>query len=395
MSYPSLFQSIFLDHHAEIEYFYASDYNVLNNVDRMLDCGNLDAGYAIYECKKCEQIKFVPFHCKSRFCPSCGVKYAMMRSNSMKAKFVNCDHRHIVFTIDENLRPFFKKDHKLLNLLFDSVNELISAYFDKINKKEHFTPGFVCVLHTFGRDLKWNPHIHCVCSEGGAGNSEPWRKVTHFNFKFFRKAFQKILLEKMLDAIGDSFKTVLSKSYKDHKEGFYVYAKDPKDSKNQKPTLEETIKYIGRYLGRPVIAMSRIDKYDGENVTFHYNRHEDDVYVEETIPVMDFIDRLVQHIPDRHFKMMRYFGIYAKHHKQESKIRKRYEGLKNPQYKAWNDYFLTWKSLMISCFNVDPIECPCCKKDMTLMTIKFNNGKETMEQHFEKLRRKSYGFTIP
>ena len=34
---------------------------------------------------------------------------------------------------------------------------------------------------------------------------------------------------------------------------------------------------IGRYLGRPVIATSRIDKYDGEFVTFHYNRHEDDI----------------------------------------------------------------------------------------------------------------------
>ncbi len=67
---------------------------------------------------------------------------------------------------------------------------------------------------------------------------------------------------------------------------FYVYAKpsscDP----------ETAIKYIGRYLGRPVIATSRIDKYDGSMVTFHYNRHEDDKYIQETIPVMDFIKRL-------------------------------------------------------------------------------------------------------
>ncbi len=66
----------------------------------------------------------------------------------------------------------------------------------------------------------------------------------------------------------------------------------------------EVIKYIGRYLGRPAIATSRIDRYDGENVTFHYNRHEDDAYVEETIPVMDFIKRLIRHIPEKHFKMI-------------------------------------------------------------------------------------------
>ena len=53
--------------------------------------------------------------------------------------------------------------------------------------------------------------------------------------------------------------------------------------------LIQTIKYISRYLGRPVIATSRIDDYDGDNVTFHYNRHEDETLVTETIPALDFI----------------------------------------------------------------------------------------------------------
>ena len=58
--------------------------------------------------------------------------------------------------------------------------------------------------------------------------------------------------------LGSSFKKIKAKCYSDHKSGFYVYAKPNKcDPKN-------VIKYIGRYLGRPVIATSRIDKYDGE-----------------------------------------------------------------------------------------------------------------------------------
>ena len=55
--------------------------------------------------------------------------------------------------------------------------------------------------------------------------------------------------------------------------GLAVYAKPNKCDPN--------IKYIGRYLGVLVIATSRIDKYDGEMVTFHYNRHEDEQYIEE------------------------------------------------------------------------------------------------------------------
>jgi hypothetical protein len=47
---------------------------------------------------------------------------------------------------------------------------------------------------------------------------------------------------------------------------------------------------------------SRIDSYDGNFVTFHYNRHEDNQYIEETLPVLDFIRRIIQHIPEKHFK---------------------------------------------------------------------------------------------
>ncbi|MDE7330879.1 MAG: transposase [Lachnospiraceae bacterium] len=112
---------------------------------------------------------------------------------------------------------------------------------------------------------------------------------------------------------GAFFKKVKSRCYREHKDGFYVYAKPNKcDPKT-------VVKYIGRYLGRPVIASSRIDKYDGDFVTFHYNRHEDDAYVEETIPVMEFIERLIRHIPEKHYKMIRYGGIYACHREIDKK----------------------------------------------------------------------------
>ncbi|MDD3361763.1 MAG: transposase [Hespellia sp.] len=60
--------------------------------------------------------------------------------------------------------------------------------------------------------------------------------------------------------LDNSFKKVKSSVYSNHKNGFYVYAKP------NKCAPDKVIKYIGRYLGRPVIATSRIDEYDGENV---------------------------------------------------------------------------------------------------------------------------------
>lgn len=93
--------------------------------------------------------------------------------------------------------------------------------------------------------------------------------------------------------IGSSFRRVKASIYRDHSDGFYVYAK---------PNLcnpRQIAKYIGRYLGRPVIATKRIDKYDGDFVTFHYNRHGDNKYIVETLPVLDFMTRLTQHIPEK------------------------------------------------------------------------------------------------
>lgn len=75
--------------------------------------------------------------------------------------------------------------------------------------------------------------------------------------------------------LRNAFRTT-SECYRDHKHGFYVYAEPNPCNPNT------VVKYIGRYLGHPVIAASRIDNYDGDTVTFHYNRHEDDKYIEET-----------------------------------------------------------------------------------------------------------------
>ena len=303
----NILQRIFTDYYEKIKYTLHPRSSEMENIEKMINCGDPSFGGAMYGCPHCGKLKFVPFRCHSRFCPTCGNKYSMDRSTSMSFKLVNVKHRHCVFTIDENLRDFFLQDRSLLPCLFHSVASVISRMFFKMNKSKNFTPGYIMVLHTFGRDLKWNPHIHCLISEGGYSDDGEWRHITHFNYTFLRNAFRTALLNEMESLLGSSFKKVKALCYSEHKQGFYVYAKPNQcDPKN-------VVKYIGRYLGRPVIATSRIDHYDGESVTFHYNRHEDEKYVEETLPAIDFIKRLIRHIPEKHFKMIRYGGIYARH----------------------------------------------------------------------------------
>ena len=189
----------------------------MENIDKMINCGDPSFGGAMYGCPHCGKLKFVPFRCHSRFCPTCGNKYSMARTTSMSFKLVNVQHRHCVFTIDENLRDFFLEDRTLLDCLFHSVTSVVSRMFFKMNKSKNYTPGFIMVLHTFGRDLKWNPHIHCLISEGGYSDDGFWRPVHHFNYTYLRNAFRTALLDEMGRRLGSSFKKVKSQCYTNHK----------------------------------------------------------------------------------------------------------------------------------------------------------------------------------
>lgn len=141
----NILQRIFTDYYEEIKYTLHPRKTEMENIDKMLGCGDPSFGGAMYVCTHCGNFKFVPFRCHSRFCPTCGNKYAMERTTNMSFKLVNVAHRHCVFTIDENLRDFFLYDRSLLNCLFHAVNSVISRMFFKLNKSKNFTPGFIMV----------------------------------------------------------------------------------------------------------------------------------------------------------------------------------------------------------------------------------------------------------
>ena len=122
----SVLQDIFKDHYEEMFYILHPRQSVIENVDKMINCGDPSYGGAMYGCPDCGKLKFVPFRCHSRFCTTCGHLYSMHRTTSMSFKLINVNHRHCVFTIDSRLRNFFLKDRSLLNCLFHAVRSVIS-----------------------------------------------------------------------------------------------------------------------------------------------------------------------------------------------------------------------------------------------------------------------------
>ena len=326
---------------------------VLRDVERMMICKTPHLGSSTYHCSECGNTLFVYNTCKSRFCNSCGVKYAKQRSLNIESKLLNCNHRHLVFTIPDKLWPLFLEDRKRLNFMFKAVNLTISSWFKEQYKNENYKPGFILTLHTFGRDDKWNVHIHSLYSEIALGNSKS-KKFDFIPFDMLRKRFQKILLDLLENDIGkEKFRKLKNWVYSTSNNGFYVRAK-----KNEFPNVKKGISYILRYCGRPCFASYRIIDIDDNNfISFWYQRHEDDKFVVEKIHIFEFIARLIRHIPDRHFKTIRYYGFYASHgHSLYNTCRLLIDKIKLPFYKSLNK----WRNLLILSFNFDPLKCPYC-----------------------------------
>lgn len=397
----NLIQQMCLDHYEEIELILKPRPVVLDNIDRLLRCGDPDYGGSLYICPKCGEIKYVPYRCHSKLCSTCGAMYSLKRAQAMQSVMIDIKHRHIVFTIDEELRPYFLKDRHLLNLLFDAVEEVLLRCFHNCarkTEKEILTPGFVMTLHTFGRPLEWNPHIHVLCSEGAFNQLGFWRPMDFFSYKFLRKSFQKVLLDKLRLAIGPSFQKQKAACYKNHKDGFYVYAQPFKDERGKEHkqgdmSCKEIVKYVSRYLGRPVIATSRIDSYDGETVIWHYNKHENNELVTVTQPVLEFLKLVFMHLPEKNFKMIRYGGFYA----SRCKARVHAQKFKSHHHTPCLS-FANWRDAILKSFGYDPLICAKCGSTMTFVALYFRYKRIPLEELYRKaiikLRTKECSLTM-
>ena len=93
---------------------------IISEIRKVLNCRNPKNG-TMYCCDRCNQVRWVPFTCKSRFCPSCGNLYNMQRANALAERMFDVPHRHVIFTIPDVLRHFFLEDRSLLNVLFDAA----------------------------------------------------------------------------------------------------------------------------------------------------------------------------------------------------------------------------------------------------------------------------------
>ena len=337
-------------------------------IHKIIDCFNKNLGCSLYECPNCHDIIFVGHTCKSRFCSSCGYKYKNHRVESVLQTAYNCNHRQIVFTIPAQLREYFFFPFKnRINILFKAVRNTIYSILNdsfkknkdgsvkKYSSKVKYTPGFFAFLHTFGRDLKWNPHIHILIAELKLGDNNSCSSWNFFDYNALSKRFQKILLDLLSKELGKSFSKLKKDLYSNYSNGFYVYA-EPKKFKDFKSGVE----YVTRYCGRVPISENRIINYDGSNVTFSYIDHVDNSYHEVTVTADKFIMILLKHLLPSQFKIIRYYGFYRIKHALHSKM----IPLIKQHCRLVRKSMLKHRTNILLNFNRDPYNCPKCDTKM-------------------------------
>lgn len=294
---------------------------IVSNINKVISCKDISKGFLFYDCLNCDNFHITGLTCKSRFCTSCGKKYADARSTAINKKCIKAPHRHMVFTVPYELRTSFRVHRDLIDCLFNAVDDTFKYIANKMAKTKGYRFGFVSTLHTFGRALNFIPHLHVLIAEGVYDKDNNFKKVNYFNYELLRKTYQRCLLDQIHKYFGDSFKRDKSRYYRKYKKGFYVYA--PRLQSNRfKGGLKDLVKYITRYAGHPPMSESRIINvdYNNDKITYYYDPHEDDNELDPTKlkgrqyiteHIYDFISKLLVHIPETSKHNVRYYGFYS------------------------------------------------------------------------------------
>jgi hypothetical protein len=313
-------------------------------IAKMLGCGDPANGYATYICLTCGEMQQVCFSCKSRVCSRCGKGYADNWAQQLSNHLFKVIHRHITFTLPTELWSLLEANPDWRKLLFGAANRTLR----KVLQAE---PGIVMVLHPYGKDLKVNYHLHVLVTEGGLTDAGVWQDQAFLSYRGLRKIWQYEVLTDLRAVMsrGTETQQLIDRLFRTYYQGFYVHAQ---------PRVEDgqgISRYIGRYIRHPAIADARILAYDGTTVTFYYEDH-DAVRHHEVWPVLDFIHGVVRHIPPKHFKMVRYFGLYAP--RQTLQVQSFLQHMRR-LIEPVVDRF-TWRRRIQRDFNRDPLRCPRC-----------------------------------
>lgn len=353
-----------------------SNAHVQRVLQRIKVCRTASLGYHVYQCanEACREIKYQYHSCRDRHCPGCGAVKKEQWIEARMQELLPVKYYHLVFTLPHELNAVIMGHRKLLfKLLFDASAATL-LLFAKDPKYLGATPGIIAVLHTWGQQLSFHPHVHCIVSGGGITANNEWKEATknEWRFLFPLKAMSIVYRTKFLQALKqmiDKGEVVLpektnAKQLLDllYQKQWIVYAKPPLCGP------QAVIEYLGRYTHKVAISNHRIRNIgEDDTVTFSYKDYSDGgTQKQMTLSCTEFIRRFAQHILPPHFTKIRTYGYLANRgrHKRIGEVLKK---MKLPLHKGLVKVPLWWR--LKEQYGIDMMQCPCCHQK-TLQLVK-------------------------
>lgn len=315
--------------------------HIIKAVRKMVKCRTEQLGGALFTCPNNHFHKIVYNSCKHRSCPSCNLINIENWLHRIKSGILNTNHYHIIFTIPDELNSFFLMNRNIFtNILFESSYQSIS----KMIKNEYdVTPGAISTLHTWSRTLTLHPHIHMLITAGGVDDKDDWKDSKNewlVNVKALAIIFRAKLLDKLHNLVYED-KLILPKgfnSFRTHQllkelrcKNWNVFITHNYGHPNGVAT------YLAKYIKGGPISNRRIIRYDKDTVSFKYFENNNDLSPKTlTLTTEEFMNRILQHIPEQRQITVRRYGIYANFKSEKLNSLKKYADKddSNKEYKT-------------------------------------------------------------
>lgn len=285
----------------------------------IMNCKTGTFGYNISQCKECGYLDFHANSCRNRNCPNCQAVLKELWIDKRSSEMIDADYFHIVFTVPAELNPLIYANRKLL---YDLLHKCSAGTLLELSKnKKHLgaTPGIIQILHTWGQELNYHPHIHCIVSGGGLTDTKDLKLCQNGFFiriePLVKKFRGKVLHH--LNLLYQKNKLHFSKSCQRFCNRYtWSDFKDKLYQKDWNAEIRETfngngnaIEYLGRYANRIAITNTRIQQVDETNVTFSAKDYKTKERKSVTITCEEFIRRFMMHVLPSGFQKIRYYGF--------------------------------------------------------------------------------------
>lgn len=364
-------QDVFLKFYPHYKDKYTPSAQQAKAAGDIMHCKTADLGGHVEKCEDCGHIAVHYNSCRNRHCPSCqGVKKEVWVDERSR-DILNAPYFHVVFTMPQALHSLIYQNQTLLYPLMYKALAQTLMELSQDAKYLGAQIGFFSLLHTWGQDLHYHPHIHTVVLAGGLTKLKQWRRTSR---KFFIpvKVLSKKFRGKYLYYLKEYYRQNQLKFYGDAKRYYnpkcFQNLMDQCYAQNWYSFTQRTfsgpiavIKYLGRYTHQIALSNTRIVSMDEHTVSITVKDYKDKSRKKIlTLKGVEFIRRFLMHILPKGFVKIRHYGLLANRNRK-TKLALCRKLTRSPSV---TPKFEGLKTLEILCLLVgrDVTVCPTCGK---------------------------------